>query len=67
MKKYIPETGWEIEGNLIYNLKKHIYNNGKQVMANDVAVSIEARDLPEKHRDDIAKTIMIALNKKYYD
>jgi len=62
---YKPETGWKIEGDLIYNLRQVGWRKGEPIMVNDVAVSVSAQHLSKKVRKDIAETIVTALNRKY--
>lgn len=64
---YAPENPWQVQGNLVYNLKcTGTYHKGKPLMCNDVAVRIDTR-LPDHIDADIANTICEALNRQYWN
>ncbi len=63
---YIPETQFQItsDNRMVYNLRQEGYRKGMPAMTNDIAVSIEARHLPEEVQEEIARVICVALNRE---
>ena len=62
---YAPETAFRREGNLVYNLKHYRWQKGVEEFENDVAIRIEARDLPQSIQDEIGGVITTALNRSF--
>jgi hypothetical protein len=64
---YTPETRFKVSGDnrLVYNLRGGGWKKGEPVMLNDIAVSIEARHLPEEVQARIAFIISVALNREF--
>jgi len=49
----------------IYSLRQSGWNKGKPIMVNDIAISIEARHLPEETQLEIAEYIRAKLSEKF--
>lgn len=62
---YTPETEWNQNGNLIYNLKQEGSMYGTPVMVNDVAVVVHAPYLSEEDRQEVMHVILSALNRRF--
>lgn len=63
---YTPETQFQITSDtrMVYNLRQEGWRKGMPTMVNDIAVSIEARHLPEEVQAEIARVICVALNRE---
>jgi hypothetical protein len=62
---YTPETKFQIEDNLIYNLKQKGLHRGKPSMENDVCIQIQAPHLSKEVRARMAQVCANALNKEF--
>lgn len=66
IEKYMPETKFAIDDNLIYNLKQNGYRKGKPLMVNDMTISLGwTKGVDKELLADMAQTICDALNEKY--
>lgn len=59
-RSYQPETEFRYEGGTIYNLRER-----GRYMVNDVYIRIEAPNLTDKQKNQIAEVITNALNEEY--
>lgn len=63
---YKPETKWEIDENLVYNLRQEGYYKSKPLMVNGVVINITAIHTDKEDKELIAKIICDALNAYYF-